>query len=62
MITVVMNKILSWKILLGCAVIAYILPYVIGGFLGALIKRPLELLSLVTFLMGIVAIFQRPKL
>ena len=50
------NKKLSWKFLLGSAVIGYILGYIIGGVVGA----SFSILGAVFLLMGILAIFQKP--
>lgn len=51
------NKTLSWKILLPCAAIAYLLQYILGGIVGDC----LGFLGVILLLMGIVAIFQKPK-
>ena len=52
-----MKKNLSWKILIGVAIVAYALSYLLGGVIG----NALGLLGLICLLLGIVGIFQKPK-
>jgi len=53
-----MKKSLSWQVLLGVAAVAFILGKLLGGVIGDC----LNLLFIITLLLGIVNIFQKkPK-
>lgn len=52
-----MKKTLSWKVLLGVAAASFIISKIVGGVVGDAIN----LLFIITLLLGIVAIFQQRK-
>ena len=52
-----MKNNLSWQVLIGVAVVAYVLKYLLGGVIG----DAFAILGLVSLLLGIVALFKKPK-